>query len=80
MRKKGNVELRITISEAQDKWLRKFCKTHGTTPSKWISFLLVKKTEELAAYLRWEKHPEQTNEELEEMIRIAKTPWIDEDE
>lgn len=68
MIKKGNVRVMITITEKQKKWLYKFCKNHSISPSKYITWLLSKKAEELLLLINMKKANIYTENELKEII------------
>lgn len=76
--KKSNKRIMITLSKNQVNWLEKFCKKHGTTPSKYIKFLLSVKAEEMLYVLGIIDINTKEYEELtEELQQIIKTKWID---
>lgn len=71
-----NERLTITLTKKQVKWLNDNAKKLGITTSKFIKFLIDKNLASAARRL-------MTEEQLEMLIKIAKTPWIkfdDEDE
>lgn len=72
MVKKGNKRITITLTEKQEQWIREQSKLHGTTPSKFIKWLMDKNIGHLISRL-----PE---EDLKELIRIAKVKWLDLDD
>ena len=67
--KKGNVRLSVTFSEQQAKWVQNNAKKLGMTTSRFIKFLMDKNIAKFMNMLPSEK--------LDELIRIAKTPWLD---
>lgn len=67
--KKGNTRLQVTFSEQQAKWIKTNAKKCGMTTSRFIKFLIDKNIGKFMSLLP----PSQ----LEEMIRIIKTPWLD---
>ena len=69
MVKKGNVRLSVTFSENQAKWIQTNAKKLGMTTSRFIKFLIDKNIGKFMSMLPSEK--------LDELIRIAKTPWLD---
>ena len=68
--------LRITLPPKQKEWLLKFCKEHNITPSKYISWMLSKKAEEMIQILKIDKNT-YTEEELEEIQKIIRVKWVD---
>lgn len=68
MIKKGNVRVMITMTEKQKKWLYKFSKNHSISPSKYITWLLSKKAEELLLLINMKKANIYTENELKELI------------
>lgn len=75
MIKDTNERIRITLSKQQVKWLRTNAKKLGMSLSKFVKFLIDKNIAKIANQM--------TQEELEYIIKIARTPWIkfyDEDE
>lgn len=75
MIKKGNSRIMITITDKQKKWLYKFCKNHSLTPSKYITWLLSKKAEEMLLLLNMKKNNIFTEEELMELVNDHS--WLD---
>lgn len=73
MVKEGNVRFTITMSEEQVKWLDKCAKTMKCSRSKAIRWLISKNAISLAAKTFY------TREEFDELVRIARTPWIDDE-
>lgn len=82
-----NVRIHVTLSKTQKKWLDNFCKKHDITPSKYISWLLVKKAQEMIRILHVSNY-EMNIEEIQEMdeswkfddeetLRIIKTKWVE---
>lgn len=73
MIKKGNQRFSITMSNEQVKWLDKCAKTMKCSRSKAIRWLISKNAVSLAA------QSIMSEDELQELIRIAKTPWVDDE-
>ena len=73
MIKPENERLMITLSKKQVKWLNDSAKKLGMTTSKFIKWLIDKNVASMARKL-------MTEEQLQELIRILKTPWINFDE
>lgn len=71
--------IRITLPPKQKKWLLDFCKTHKISVSKYISWMLAKKAEEMIEILRIDKNT-YTEEELDEIVRILRTKWVNVDD
>lgn len=69
MVKKGNIRVSVTFSEAQAKWIRDNAKKLGMSTSRFIKFLIDKN---MAKFLQM-----LPSDKLDELIRIAKTPWLD---
>ena len=70
--KESNERMMITLSKQQAKWIRTNAKKLGMTTSRFIKFLMDKNIAKFMSYLPSEK--------LDELIRIAHTPWIDLDD
>lgn len=64
----------ITLPEKQAEWLASFTKSRGITPSKYISWLLYYKADEMLRLLKVDETNIYTEEELRE---IAQAKWID---
>lgn len=58
----------ITLSKAQDKWLSTTAKKLKMSYSKFIKFLIDKNISHLISKL--------PREDLDKLIKIAKTPWL----
>lgn len=77
MVKSSNKRIMITLSSKQVEWLDGFCKNHDITASKYISWLLSKKAEEMLVLIEnrqpnwWEEHFT-----IEELTQIAKADWL----
>lgn len=69
MVKDTNTRRMITLSKAQDKWLSETAKKLKMSYSKFIKFLIDKNISHLISKL--------PREELDVLIKIAKTPWLD---
>lgn len=69
MVKKGNIRVSVTFSETQAKWIRDNAKKLGMSTSRFIKFLIDKNMGKFLQMLPSDK--------LDEIIRIAKTPWLD---
>lgn len=67
--KTTNIRRMITLSKKQDKWLSTTAKKLNMTYSKFIKFLIDKNISNLISKL--------PKKELDEIIKIAKTPWLD---
>lgn len=70
--KDGNTRIQVTMSQKQAKWIRDNAKKLGMNPSKFVKFLIDKNIGKFMSMLPADK--------LEELIRIAKTPWLDFDD
>lgn len=68
MVKETNERVMITLSKAQATWLRKNAKKLHMSLSQFVKFLIDKNIAKFANQL--------TTEELDYLIKIAKTPWI----
>lgn len=77
MVKNNKKRVMITLPKKQLEWLEGFCKNHNKTISKYISYMLAHKAEEMLLFLKIDEENIYTREELDEII---KTKWIDEDE
>lgn len=73
---KNNKEIRITLTQAQANWLENICKKANITKSRYISWILAKKAEEMLKVLNQNTTLYAYTEE--EISEILKTPWIDE--
>lgn len=69
MIKNTNIRRIITLSKKQDKWLSTTAKKLNMSYSKFIKFLIDKNISHLIAKL--------PKKELDQIIKIAKTPWLD---
>lgn len=74
--KKGKSRIIITLPDEQIKWLKSMTKRSKLTLSKYISWLLAKKVEELYYVLKFNEN-KPTDEELKTIYEIAKIKWID---
>lgn len=72
MVKDGNERIIITLTSKQVKWIRDSAERLKTTPSKFIKWLIDKNVGHLINRL-----PER---DLEWLIKIAKTKWLDFDD
>lgn len=70
--KKTNTRIQVTLSIKQAQWIRKNAKKLDMTPSRFIKFLMDKNIAKFMSVL--------PTEQLDELIRIAKTPWLDLDD
>lgn len=70
--KETNERMMVTFSKKQAQWIRDNAKRLGMTTSRFIKFLIDKNIGKFMAMLPSEK--------LDELIRIAKTPWLDFDD
>lgn len=70
--KKGNVRLSVTFSKQQAEWIKKNSKKLGMTTSRFIKFLMDKNIGKFISVL--------PQEQLDWLIKIAKTPWLDLDD
>lgn len=83
-----NERITITLTKKQIAWIRDQAEKKSITPSKFISWLLGLKIREIEVYLKANnqsisrdlKNTKFTDEQLEEIIRRAKTPWIQEED
>lgn len=67
--KKGNTRIQVTMSKAQAEWIRTNAKRLDMSPSRFIKFLIDKNIGKFMSVLPQDK--------LDELVRIAKTPWLD---
>ena len=74
--KKGKERIILTLPEKQVEWLRKMSKKADKTPSKFISIFLARKADELYNFLKFQE-TKPTDEELEELLKVIKTKWLD---
>lgn len=72
MIKDSNIRQSITFTKKQWEWIVKTSKELKMTPSKLIRFLISKNLGSLLNYI-----PE---EEIQYLIKIAKTPWINDED
>ena len=70
----NNERITITISKAQAQWIKTICKKASITISKYISWTLAKKAEELLKVLN--QNTTLYNYSEEEIKEILKTKWI----
>lgn len=78
---KYNERITITLSKSLIKRLKKICKFDHRPISKYIAYAI----DETIRQREWEIHyanltdeeKEYLNNDLQEQIRIAKTPWLD---
>lgn len=65
----NNKEIRLTLPKAQAQWLENTCKIAGISKSKYISWCLAKKAEELLKVLNLNTAlGNYSNEEIKEII------------
>ena len=69
MIKKSNTRVIITLSKKQAEWLKKTSKKLNMSVSKLIKWLIDKNITRIL-------NETIKGQELEELIKIAKTPWI----
>lgn len=69
MVKEGNERIYLTFSKKQAKWLRETSKKLGMTTSNFVKWLIDKNIGHLINRL--------PNEDLEYLIKICKTKWLD---
>lgn len=69
MVKNTNKRIMITFSKSQAHWLENTSKKLKMTISKFVKFLIDKNISHLISKL--------PKEELDQLIKIAKTPWLD---
>lgn len=70
-----NQRIMITLPKKQVEWMKKYAKSNGWTPSTLIKYLLIKRVDEL--YDMCFTH--NNEQELQRLIELAKTKWLDED-
>lgn len=73
--KKTNQRIMITLSKKQVAWIEKLAKQTKLTKSNLIKWLISKNVEVLLEYI-YRKENDLTNEEI---YRIIKTSWLDDD-
>lgn len=64
---KNNKEIRITLPKPQATWLEKTCKKAGISKSQYISWILIRKAEEMVKVLH--QKTDLTEEEVKELIK-----------
>lgn len=69
---KDNVNIKITISKRQLKWLNEASKRIHLTKSKLIKWMLAKNIANLLNKF--------SDEDINYLTKIAKTPWLEEDD
>lgn len=74
---KDKHRLNITFTKNQVQWLEKLSKKTGASISKLVRFLINKDLTKLVDLVILKRTP---TEDLMELIKIAKTPWIDDEE
>lgn len=68
--------VQITLSKTQAEWLEKTCKKARISKSKYISWILSKKAEELLKILKLNTHfGNYTDEEIQRLMQVN---WIEE--
>lgn len=75
MRKETNTELRVTITKNQYNYVEEMAKKLKITKSQFIAWIISKKARELIELKAIRNGV--TQEEFEEMVRVAKTNWLD---
>lgn len=76
MIKDTNIRIQITLSKAQANWLKNLCKKAGISTSKYISWILSKKADELLNLLNLNTHfGNYTKEQIEEIMKT--NLWIE---
>lgn len=75
MIKKGKSRIIITLPDTQIEWLQKTCKRAGLTLSKYISWLMAKKIEEIYLILKYNEN-KPSDEEINQILEIARAKWI----
>lgn len=78
MVKKWNERITITLPKNQMKWLRKTAKSRHKTVSDYIKEIL--SSQRFFYEPIFDPVDNMTEEELKEVIRIAKTPWLDDED
>jgi hypothetical protein len=73
--KKTNKRIMITLSKKQVAWIEKLAKQTKLTKSNLIKWLVSKNVEVLIEYI-YRKENDLTNDEI---YRIIKTSWLDDD-
>jgi hypothetical protein len=73
--KKTNQRIMITLSKKQVAWIEKLAKQTKLTKSNLIKWLVSKNVEVLIEYI-YRKENDLTNDEI---YRIIKTSWLDDD-
>ena len=73
-----NKEIRLTLPKAQAEWLENTCKKAKISKSKYISWCLAKKAEELLKVLNLNSY--LGNYKKEEIAEIIEEPKITDDE
>jgi len=68
----NNETIKITLSKKQINWLNEVCEKLQITKSKFIKFVLSKNLGNLLS--------RYSEEDIQWMIKIAKTPWLEEED
>lgn len=75
--KKTNERIIITLPTTQVKWLESMSKKAEISKSKFVSYFLARKADELYNFMKFNEN-KPTPQELEELMEIIHTKWIEE--
>ena len=65
----------ITIPKSQAEWIDKMAKKAQVSRSKYISWFMARKADELYTFMSFDE-AKPSQEDLDEIIKIIKTPWL----
>lgn len=71
---KNKKRVELSLPKKQAEWLANFCKSRDIKPSKYISWLLYYKADEMLSLLKIDETNTWTREQLQEII---KAEWIE---
>lgn len=74
--KKGKTRVIITLPDEQLNWLKSMTKRTHLTLSKYISWLMAKKAEELYMLLHINEN-RPSDAELKSILEVARMKWLD---
>lgn len=74
--KQGKSRIIIALPDEQIKWLTAMSRKAGVTKSKFISWFLARKADELYNFLKFNDE-KPSPQEMEQLLKIIKTKWLD---
>lgn len=74
--KQGKSRIIIALPDEQIKWLTAMSRKARVTKSKFISWFLARKADELYNFLKFEEN-KPSQEEMEQLLKIIHTKWLD---